>query len=147
MRAACRMTSKRVTFKWLRGSNQFMDNSGKRRVLAILDDLFFTVKIGDAARRAGVEIDIVATEAAAFEKAAEARLIIMDLNCTSVQPLQIVENLKDLRPAGSKLIGYLSHVQVDLKVRAQEAGCDEVLARSALSDTLPKIMRSYAETE
>ena len=42
-------------------------------------------------------------------------------------------------------VGYVSHVQADLKRGAQEAGCDTVLARSALSQNLPLLMKRAAE--
>jgi hypothetical protein len=37
-------------------------------------------------------------------------------------------------------IGFLSHVQKDLAVAAREAGCDRIVARSAFTRDLPKIL-------
>ena len=72
-----------------------MNQQGKRRILAVLDDLFFRVKIEDAAKRAGLAIDFVKSEKEAFEKAAQdPLLIILDLNCLSVQPLGLIGALK-----------------------------------------------------
>jgi len=45
---------------------------------------------------------------------------------------------------GISLIGYLSHIQVELKQQAQEAGCDMVLARSAFSQNLPLIFKRHS---
>jgi hypothetical protein len=45
---------------------------------------------------------------------------------------------------GISLLGYLSHVQGELKLKAQEAGCDTVLPRSAFSQSLPQILKRYA---
>ena len=39
-----------------------------------------------------------------------------------------------------QLVGYVSHVQGELKQAAQEAGCDMVLARSAFSQNLLQIL-------
>jgi len=36
-------------------------------------------------------------------------------------------------------------VQAELKMAAQQKGCDVVLARSAFSQNLPTILRRYAE--
>ena len=44
-----------------------------------------------------------------------------------------------------KLIGYLSHVQTDLKRQAEQTGCDEVMARSAFSMNLPEILKRYSD--
>jgi hypothetical protein len=37
-------------------------------------------------------------------------------------------------------LGFLSHVQKDLAVAAKEAGCDRVMARSAFTKDLPKVI-------
>ena len=37
-------------------------------------------------------------------------------------------------------VGFLSHVQKDLAVAAREAGCDRIVARSAFTRDLPKIL-------
>jgi PleD family two-component response regulator len=123
-----------------------MKQQGKRRVLAILDDLFFRVKIADAAKRAGLEIDFVTSEKDAYEKAEEdPLLIILDLNCLSVKPLGVITALKSKE--GTKrisLLGYVSHVQGELKQKAHDSGCDSVMARSAFSLNLPQILRRHA---
>jgi hypothetical protein len=42
------------------------------------------------------------------------------------------------------LIGYLSHIQGELKLQAQAAGCDMVLARSALSLNMLQIFKRHS---
>ena len=42
------------------------------------------------------------------------------------------------------LIGYVSHVQGELKQSAHEAGCDIVMARSAFSQNLPNILKRHS---
>lgn len=126
-----------------------MDQNGPRRILAILDDLFFTVKIHEAAKRARMAIDFVKNETDVFAKASEAApaLIILDLNFSAIEPLKLIEKLKST--AGTKaisLIGYVSHVQGELKQAAQDAGCNMVLARSAFSQNLPQILKRHAST-
>ncbi|MDE3167746.1 MAG: response regulator, partial [Acidobacteriota bacterium] len=44
------------------------------------------------------------------------------------------------------LIGYLSHLQGELKQQAQEAGCDMVMARSAFSQNLMQIFKRHSGT-
>jgi PleD family two-component response regulator len=123
-----------------------MKQQGKRRILAILDDLFFRVKIADAAKRAGLEIDFVKSETDAFQKAEEdPLLIILDLNCLSVKPLGVITALKAKEATkGISLLGYVSHVQGELKQKAQDIGCDMVMARSAFSLNLPQILKRHA---
>ena len=120
--------------------------SQNKKIVALLTDLFFTVKINDAAKRAGVAIEFVKSERDALEKAAaQTVLVIIDLNCAGVDALEIVRRLKaGDRTKGVGVVGYLSHVQGELKKQAQESGCDMVLPRSAFSQNLPQILKRYA---
>jgi PleD family two-component response regulator len=124
-----------------------MHKQGKKKILAVVDDLLFTVKISDAAKRAGLEAEFVKSEKDVMEKAMQEQplLIILDLNNNSVRPLELISKLKsdgDLRQIS--LIGYLSHVQGELKQKAQEAGANIVMARSAFSQNLPQILKRHA---
>jgi CheY-like chemotaxis protein len=119
--------------------------SASNRVVAVVDDLFFTVKIHEAAKRAGLPIEFVKSEIDALDKARSTpALMIIDLNCAAINPLQLIGSLKGHESTRSvPLVGYLSHVQGELKQQAQQAGCDTVLARSAFSQNLPQILKRY----
>ncbi len=120
----------------------------KKKVLAIVEDLLFIVKITDAAKRTGLEVEVVKSEKDAFDKAKERPLlIIMDLNCNCVQPLRLISKLKGNQDTKSiSLIGFLSHVQGELKQKAQEAGANMVMARSAFSQNLQQILKRHSGT-
>jgi PleD family two-component response regulator len=120
--------------------------NGKKKVVAVLSDLMFTVKIQEAAKRAGLDVVFVRTQEDALEQAkGNPAVIIVDLNATSLDALQMIEKLKqDSETSKISLVGYVSHVQVDLKQAAQKMGCDVVIARSAFSQNLPTILRRYA---
>jgi PleD family two-component response regulator len=120
-------------------------NNEKKKVLAVLEDLFFTVKINESAKRAGLQVEFVKSAHDALEKAKERpALIIIDLNCSAAEPMKLIEKIKSSRDLkGVSLIGYLSHIQGELKQKAQEAGCDMVLARSAFSQNLPQILKRH----
>jgi hypothetical protein len=45
---------------------------------------------------------------------------------------------------GINVVGFVSHVQGELKQKAQEAGCNMVLARSAFSQNMQQIFKRYA---
>ncbi|HXP87391.1 MAG TPA: hypothetical protein VN841_21845 [Bryobacteraceae bacterium] len=117
-----------------------------KKVLAVLEDLFFTVKINESAKRAGMQAQFVKSQQDTLEKAAEKpAVIILDLNFSSIDPLDLIKRLKaDDGTKGVNLIGYVSHVQGELKQQAQEAGCDMVLARSAFSQNLPVILKRHS---
>jgi len=72
-------------------------------------------------------------------------LIIFDLNMESAEPVKLITQLKaDAETKAISLIGFLSHIQVELKQQAQEAGCDMVLARSAFSQNMPLIFKRHS---
>ena len=123
-----------------------MQKQEPKKVLAVLSDLFFSVKLTDAAKRAGLALEFVKDPKDVLEKAkTQPSLIIFDLNFDAVQPLSLITKLKSSNETkGVSLIGYLSHVQGELKQQAQEAGCDMVMARSALSTNLPLIFKRHA---
>lgn len=119
-----------------------------KRILAMVSDLFFTVKIRDAAKRAGMEVEFVKEETELLEKAeAKPAVIILDLNCAAVQPLKLISKLKgNSELKQTSLLAYVSHVQGELKRKAHESGCDMVMARSAFSQNLPQILKRHAGT-
>jgi len=124
-----------------------MQKNSKKKIVAAVSDLLFTVKINDAARKAGLAVDFVKSEKDLLEKAGENPVaIILDLNYEAVHPLKLIGKLKgNAQFKNISLIGYLSHVQGELKRQAHEAGCDIVMTRSAFSQNLPQILKRHAD--
>lgn len=106
------------------------------KIVAVLNDLMFTVKISDAARRVGVPVEFAKSADEAVHKAEGADAVILDLNFV---PPDLIPKLK---PA--HLIGYVSHVQTDVIQRARESGCDTVMARSAFVQGLDRLLQDLA---
>ena len=119
-----------------------MSKETTKHVVAVIEDLFFTVKINESAKRAGLSVRFVKSQQDALDQAAgHPAMMILDLNFTAVDPIDLIRKIKaapELRKI--HLLGYVSHVQGALKVEAQEAGCNMVLARSAFSQNLMQIM-------
>ncbi len=116
------------------------------KILAVVDDLFFVVKINDSAKRAGLTCEFLKTEEALIEKATAEKplMIILDLNASSVNAVTTISKLKSieaLRPIS--IISFVSHVQGELKQQAQDAGANMVMARSAFSSNLPQILKRH----
>lgn len=116
----------------------------QRVVLAVLNDLMFTAKIQDAAKRTRTKTVLATTEADALQKAKDKpELIILDLNTTALDALQLIRKLKqDAETLDTRLVGFVSHVQTELRQQALEAGCDQVVARSVFSQNLPAILNA-----
>jgi hypothetical protein len=104
-------------------------------VIVVVDDMFFVSKIRAVAEAVGVSISFPRNKDAVIEKAREARLIVVDLHHQKVDPMELAKEL-----SGIKLIGFFSHVDVNLQRRALAAGFDEVLPRSAFVRELPRIL-------
>ncbi|MEO7142102.1 MAG: response regulator [Bryobacteraceae bacterium] len=123
-----------------------MQTQENKKLLAVMDDLLFTVKIADAAKRAGLTVQFLKSEKDVLEKAKEQPLlIIVDLNYAAIDPLKLLATLKgDPETRQVNTLGFVSHVQGELKQKAHETGCDMVLARSAFSQNLPQILKRYA---
>ena len=115
-------------------------------VVAVLSDLMFTVKIQDAAKRAGLTAVFVKSRPEALALAQEGpAVLILDLNDTKAEPLALIEELKsNEETSGVEVVGFVSHVQLDLRQAAQDKGCDLVIARSAFSQNLPALLGRYA---
>src|SRR5262249_55674409 len=109
------------------------------KVVALMDDLFFQVKLAETAKQLGVELK-VATDGDALMGLMESRpkLVIVDLNARS-HPVQTIGMLRAARK-DVRVVGFLSHVQTELAAQAQAAGCDEVMARSAFTQNLASIL-------
>ena len=123
-----------------------MQKQESKRVLAVVSDLFFSVKLSEAAKRNGLAIEFVKDGSEVIEKAkSRPTVIVFDLNFEAVEPLKLISKLKGSpETRGVSLIGYLSHIQGELKQQAQEAGCDMVMARSALSQNLMQIFKRHS---
>lgn len=119
----------------------------QKKIVAVLNDLMFTVKIQEAAKRAGVHAVFVKSESEALAEAKQnPAVVIVDLNNSALNALDVITKLKsDEATSNVKLLGYVSHVQADLKQAAEEKGCDVVMPRSAFSHNLAAILRRYAE--
>jgi CheY-like chemotaxis protein len=120
-----------------------MTNSIKR-VIAVMEDLMFMVKIQETAKRAGLETVAVKTKELALAKAAEQPLlIVIDLNYAAAVPLELIQALKaDAATKDIPLLAFVSHVQTELRTAAVTAGCDTVIPRSAFAQKLPEVIQA-----
>jgi hypothetical protein len=121
------------------------------RIFAFVDDLFFLAKIQETGRKMNVKVEFVKTEKDLTERIKnngeeKPSLIIFDLNNASVKPLVLIPKLKS-KLKKTSIIGFLSHVQGDLKQKAHEVGCDMVLPRSAFSQNLPQLLRRHGAAD
>lgn len=113
-----------------------------KKILALLDNLFFAAKINAAATENRVILIYAKTadqaiELARLEKPAQ---IIIDLDAAKCSPLEFLARQKAARELQTiPTLGFVSHVNLDLQQQARDAGCDKILARSAFDRNLSAI--------
>lgn len=118
-----------------------------------IEDLFFTAKINEVAKQQGVKVAFMKPEKDVVAHLAELHdhehpsLIVFDLNNAAAKPLTLIPKLKAKLKKGTSILGFLSHLQGDLKQKAMEAGCHTVMPRSAFSQNLPNLLRRYGVDE
>ncbi len=127
-------------------------NDAPARIYAFVDDLFFLAKIQETARKINVKVEFVKTDKDVFERMdqngnGKPTLIIVDLNNLNAKPLAVIPKLKSKLKKETNIIGFVSHVQGELKMKATEAGCDMVLPRSAFSQNLAQLLRRHSVQE
>jgi hypothetical protein len=123
------------------------------RIYFFIDDLFFTAKIQETARKLGVKVAFVKNEKEQIAALTSGEgddhpgLIVFDLNNANAKPMTLIPKLKAKLKKTTSIIGFLSHLQGDLKAKAVEAGCDTVMPRAAFSQNLPNLLRRYGIEE
>ena len=123
------------------------------RIFCFIEDLFFQAKIQETARKLGVKVEFVKGDKDAVARLTEApeaerpALVVFDLNNVNAKPMTLIPKLKAKLKKATSIVGFLNHLQGDLKLKAIEAGCDTVMPRSAFSQTLPNLLRRYGMEE
>ena len=131
------------------GANLAASSDAPTRIYCFIDDLFFMAKIQETARKLGIKVAFVKNEKdtvadlLALPEEGRPALIVFDLNNANAKPLALIPKLKLKLKRATSIIGFLSHLQGELKVKAIEAGCDTVMPRSAFSQSLPNLLRRY----
>ena len=92
------------------------------RVVALMDDLFFQMKVAETAKHLGVE----------FKVAGNADVLATML--ATITRLRATQ--KEL-----PVVSFLSHVQTELAAQARAAGSTEVMPRSVFTQNLARILQ------
>ena len=119
-----------------------------RKIIAVVDDMFFASKIRAVAEAVGVEISFPRSKEAIIEKAREMRpqLVLVDLHNQRVDSVALAKDMKaDEQLREIPLLGFFSHVQTELQRNAVDAGFDQVVPRSIFSRDLGQIVTGKNE--
>jgi len=111
-------------------------------IVVAVDDLLFSSKIREAARHTGAELVFARTPDAVVRETRERRpaLVIFDLDAERIQAIPAIQAIRrDPDLAGTRLVGFVSHVRADI-IEAAEAAGAEVMARSAFVRELAQVL-------
>lgn len=123
------------------------------RIFCFIEDLFFQAKIQETARKLGVKVEFLKGDKEVVARLTDApdgerpTLVVFDLNNLNAKPMALIPKLKTKLKKATSIVGFLNHLQGDLKMKALEAGCDTVMPRSAFSQSLPNLLRRYGLEE
>lgn len=135
-----------------------MREDAPTRIYCFIEDLFFLAKIQEVSKKLGIKVAYLKPEKDDKEKDVIAKLtetseedrpalILFDLNSTGTKPLTLIPKIRTKLKRGTSIIGFLSHIQGDLKNKAIEAGCDTVMPRATFSQNLPGLLRRYGTVD
>jgi PleD family two-component response regulator len=130
-----------------------MREDAPTRIFCFIDDLFFQAKIQETARKLGIKVEFVKGDKESVAKLTDLpegerpTLVVFDLNNLNAKPMTLIPKFKTKFKKATSIVGFLNHLQGDLKLKAVEVGCDTVMPRSAFSQSLPNLLRRYGMEE
>jgi hypothetical protein len=130
-----------------------MREDAPTRIFCFIEDLFFQAKIQETSRKLGVKVEFLKGDKESVAKLTDVpegerpTLLVFDLNNLNAKPMTLIPKFKAKLKKATSIIGFLNHLQGDLKLKATEAGCDTVMPRSAFSQSLPNLLRRYGIEE
>jgi CheY-like chemotaxis protein len=124
-----------------------MESGTERRVVTIVRDLFFSIRIKETLQAHGYAVAVANSPQAlaAALAAAPTALIILDLNFRGIDPPATIAQLK-ANPASKAIpiLAFGSHLDHAARDAAKAAGADRVVPNSKLAEDLPALAARYA---
>jgi hypothetical protein len=100
------------------------------RVVAFVPDLLFGSNVVGALRAAGHEPVLVGNADSLREDLVGAEVLVVDLTHDAAER---IEQVRLRRPPGVRTLAFYSHVETDVRARAEQAGFDAVVPRSRMA--------------
>ena len=123
-----------------------MDNGSERRVIAVVRDLFFSIRIKETLQAHGYVVAVANSPQALTTALADAptALIILDLNFRGIDPPATIAQLKaDPASKAIPILAFGSHLDRAARDAAKAAGADRVVPNSKLAEDLPALAARY----
>jgi CheY-like chemotaxis protein len=119
----------------------------QRPILALVTDLFFTLKIGDTAKSVGLPIQFAGSAEEfldSFQKTRPA-LVIADLTLNGIDVAALIEELAaDAHQATVPILGYTTHADWK-RTGPLHDRCTKVVTKDTLSRSLAELMQQLIQ--
>jgi CheY-like chemotaxis protein len=119
----------------------------QRPILALVADLFFTLKIGDTAKAVGLPIDFVGSAEEFLDRFRKARpaLVIADLTLNGIDMGALFEELAaEAYQVTVPILGYTTHADWK-RTSPLHDKCTKVVTKDTLSRSLAELMQQYTQ--
>lgn len=104
------------------------------RVVALVPDLMFGSRVLSMLEAAGHEVTLTGQEDEARAEIEFADVLVVDLTTDEVDGIVLVDSMASGGElTGHRTLGFYSHVETEVRERAQEAGFDLVVPRSRMA--------------
>lgn len=100
------------------------------RAVVLIDDLLFGSRVKESLCAAGHEVELVGGGGGLEDKLDGCDVLVVDLADERLGGVEAVQGLPETRP---RTLGFYSHVDVETRLRAQQAGFDLVVPRSRMA--------------
>jgi hypothetical protein len=118
------------------------------RVVAYVPDLLFGSQLQGAARAAGHEVALAGEPVALREAIVGASVLVVDLTAEPTERVELFEELSREGLLGDvRTLAFYSHVDADVRRRAQAAGFDLVVPRSRIAREGPALIAGLLDTQ
>jgi DNA-binding NtrC family response regulator len=111
-------------------------------VLALEKDLFFSVKMRDTLRHYDIEVKTV-RNLPAFEESLRAKAdeeFVLSIVNTAITGVDWETAIRKAREAGLKVLAFGSHMDLEARSKALEAGAQRVVANSKFTSDMPGLV-------
>jgi CheY-like chemotaxis protein len=124
-----------------------VETESRPALAALVQDLFFSSRIAEAARHVGL-VALIESQAEAFEERVREHrpgVALIDLGLRGVDWASTVRHLRaDPEFATLPIVAFGPHMDLEARERALAAGCTEFLSNSKLATDLAHIVARYS---
>ena len=124
-------------------------SSSPLNILVVENDLFFSARIESVLKKLGYAVEVIGNKELALEYARRHKpaLAIVNFGSDRIAPADVTRHLKEL-PDPPPVLGFCPHVWMpQVRPNAIAAGCDLLVANSALTMRLPQLVAKLLQIE